>query len=100
MGKIYNYDDINNLTDLRNMKAELKISCRLQETKIKHDVKEYIHQFTPGYLVSKYTRKPKEKVTNAFSKVKSWFSGRKKKSAQEIAYDTLNVTPLGSTTSR
>lgn len=92
MGKLYNYDDINNLTDLRNMKAELKIECRVQEMKIKSDIGEYIHQFTPGYLVKKYTKKPKEKVTNAFSKVKSWFSRKKKQNAQEVAYEGSTVS--------
>lgn len=92
MGKIYNYDDINNLTDLRNMKAELKIECRMQELKIQEDAKAYIHQFTPGYLVKKYTKKPKEKVTSAFSKVKSWFTGRKKKNAQEVAYEAAGMS--------
>ena len=78
MGKNYNYKDINNLKDLKNKKAELLLDGdRYQET-IKRDLKTYIHQFSPGYLVHKYTEKPKEKVTSLFNKVKSWFKKKPK----------------------
>lgn len=79
MGKIYDYKEIHNLTDLKNKQKELQNDTQQHEDSIKNGVKTYIHQYSPGYLISKYTKKPKEKVSSLFNKVKSWF-GRKKKS--------------------
>lgn len=79
MGKNYNYNEIRNLTDLKNKQKELQTDTQQHEDSIKNGVKTYIHQYSPGYLISKYTKKPKEKVSTLFNKVKSWF-GRKKKS--------------------
>lgn len=78
MGKTYNYNEINSLSDLKNKQKELQADARFHETAIKDGVKTYIHQHSPGYLISKYTKKPKEKVSSLFSKVKSWFGGKKK----------------------
>lgn len=78
MGKNYNYKDINNLKDLKNKKAELLLDGERYQETIKRDLKTYIHQFSPGYLVQKYTEKPKEKVTSLFNKVKSWFKKKPK----------------------
>lgn len=78
MGKNYNYNEIRNLTDLKNKQKELQTDTQQHEDSIKNGVKTYIHQYSPGYLISKYTKKPKEKVSSLFNKVKSWF-GRKKK---------------------
>ncbi|AOM79875.1 hypothetical protein [Pedobacter steynii] len=78
MGKIYDYKGIHNLKDLKNKQQELQNEGNLHEQSIKEGVKTYIHQYSPGYLINKYTKKPKEKVASLFHKVKSWFSGKKK----------------------
>lgn len=78
MGKIYDYKEIHNLKDLKNKQKELQNDTQQHEDSIKNGVKNYIHQYSPGYLISKYTKKPKEKVSSLFNKVKSWFGGKKK----------------------
>lgn len=78
MGKTYQYKKIRNLKELKAEQQNLKAEFETYEAVIKQDVKSYIHQFTPGALLSKFTRKPKEKVVSAFQKVKSWFSKKKK----------------------
>ncbi|WP_342327426.1 hypothetical protein [Pedobacter sp. FW305-3-2-15-E-R2A2] len=78
MGKIYDYKEIHNLKDLKNKQKELQNDTQQHEDSIKNGVKTYIHQYSPGYLISKYTKKPKEKVSSLFNKVKSWFGGKKK----------------------
>lgn len=78
MGKIYDYKEIHNLRDLKNKQKELQDDSKQHEDSIKDGVKTYIHQYSPGYLIHKYTKKPKEKVASLFSKVKSWFSRKKK----------------------
>ncbi|SHE60056.1 hypothetical protein [Pedobacter caeni] len=78
MGKIYDYKEIHNLRDLKNKQKELQNDSKQHEDSIKDGVKTYIHQYSPGYLIRKYTKKPKEKVGSLFNKVKSWFSRKKK----------------------
>lgn len=78
MGKFYDYKEIHNLKDLKNKQKELQNDTQQHEDSIKNGVKTYIHQYSPGYLISKYTKKPKEKVSSLFNKVKSWFGGKKK----------------------
>ena len=78
MGKIYDYKEIHNLKDLKNKQKELQNDSQQHEDSIKNGVKTYIHQYSPGYLISKSTKKPREKVSSVFNKVKSWFGGKKK----------------------
>lgn len=78
MGKTYDYKEIHNLSDLKARQKELQADARFHEDGIKNGLKTYIHQYSPGYLISKYTKKPKEKVSSLFNKVKSWFGGKKK----------------------
>ncbi|MBC8985216.1 hypothetical protein H9X96_05450 [Pedobacter sp. N36a] len=79
MGKNYNYKEIRSLKDLKKKQAELLSDQEQYQESIKRDIKTYIHQFSPGYIVKKYTEKPKEKVVSLFGKVKSWFSKKTKK---------------------
>lgn len=79
MGKNYNYKEISNLKDLKKKQAELLSDQEQYQESIKRDIKTYIHQFSPGYIVKKYTEKPKEKVVSLFGKVKYWFSKKTKK---------------------
>lgn len=79
MGKNYNYKEINNLKDLKKKQAELLSDQEQYQENIKRGVKTYIHQFSPGYIVKKYTEKPKEKLRSLFGTVKSWFSKKAKK---------------------
>ncbi|MBB2147797.1 hypothetical protein [Pedobacter gandavensis] len=78
MEKSYNYKEINNLKDLKKRQAELLLDQERYEETFKEDLKTYIHQYSPGYIAKKYTRKPKEKVVTLFNKVKSWFSRKPK----------------------
>ncbi|WP_316838843.1 hypothetical protein [Pedobacter gandavensis] len=78
MGNNYTYDEINNLEDLKKRKAQLLLKEEHYQEKIKNDVKAIIHQHSPGYLINKYTEKPREKVTSLFNKVKSWFRKKPK----------------------
>ncbi|MCX2453883.1 hypothetical protein OQX61_21625 [Pedobacter sp. PLR] len=82
MVKRYNYKEINGLKDLKQKQAELLLDQEHYEERLKDGVKTYIHQFSPGYIAKKYTRKPKEKAVSLFNKVKSWF-GKKPKNLIE-----------------
>ncbi|WP_316748340.1 hypothetical protein [Pedobacter gandavensis] len=72
------YKDINDLESLKKRQAELLLDQEFAQEKLKKDVKTFIHQFSPGYIAQKYTRKPKEKVVSLFHKVSSWFSRKQK----------------------
>lgn len=78
MERINDYGSIHNLADLKLRKIELQLEAKMREQGIKDDVHAYIHQYSPGYLLNKYTRKPREKVSSFFGRVKSWFGGKKK----------------------
>lgn len=45
---------INNLHDLNVKMIGLKVEYKIQEVKLKDDVKTYVSQFTPGNLIRKY----------------------------------------------
>ncbi|SDM49480.1 hypothetical protein [Pedobacter antarcticus] len=45
---------INNLHDLNVQMIGLKVEYKIQEVKLKDDVKTYVSQFTPGNLIRKY----------------------------------------------
>lgn len=76
MGK-QDIHEIRNLADLKRKRVELKLALEGYQGTFKSDIKAFIHQHTPGYMVKKYTRKPTEKINSVFSKVKSWFSKKK-----------------------
>lgn len=78
MGKHYNHE-IHNLEDLKKKQIELRFDQERLEETFKRDLKTYIHQHSPGYMVKKITRKPTEKVTSVFNKVKSWFGKKKQR---------------------